>query len=167
VDGSTAFKVTVATNVSQSSSVSASPRIMLSGLAALSLLIMPFVSRFRRTALGSLLLLLVISTGLILGCGGGGSGTPPSGGSAVTPSGTYTLNVKAASGTLTATQALSSPFSEDGQLRRKMRDTRNSAMAPLNQQFTSLRFGNREKIFTYASMAVETSALCGQGRSRI
>jgi hypothetical protein len=105
-DGTNVFEVTVSTNVSQSSSVRASPGIMLSGLAALSLLIMPFVSRRRRGALASLVLFLVISTGLILGCGGGGSGTSPSGGSPVTPSGTYTLNVKATSGTLTAAQAL-------------------------------------------------------------
>lgn len=39
-DGSTAFKVTVATNVSQSSRIGSSGRIMLSGLAALSLLIL-------------------------------------------------------------------------------------------------------------------------------
>jgi hypothetical protein len=105
-DGSGAFKVTVATNVSQSSSVRGSPRIMPGGLAALSLLIMPFVSRRRRGALASLVLLLIISTGFILGCGSGGSGTPPSGGSAATAPGTYTLNVKATSGALTATQTL-------------------------------------------------------------
>jgi hypothetical protein len=110
-DGSTSFKVTVATNVSQSSRIRSSSRIMLSGLAALSLLIMPFISRGRRSALGFLVLLLCISTGLILGCGGGsnsgGSGTPPpSGGSAVTPAGKYTLTVQAASGSVTATQAI-------------------------------------------------------------
>jgi hypothetical protein len=55
------------------------------------------------------MLLLGISTGLILGRGGGsgsgGSGTP-SGGSAGTPSGKYTLAVQAASGSVTATQAI-------------------------------------------------------------
>ena len=55
------------------------------------------------------MLLLGISTGLILGCGGGscsgGSGTS-SGGSAVTPPGKYTLTVQAASGRVTATQAI-------------------------------------------------------------
>jgi hypothetical protein len=52
--------------------------------------VIPFVAHWRRSALACLMLLLGISTGLILGCGGGsgsgGSGTP-SGGSAVTPSG--------------------------------------------------------------------------------
>ena len=112
-NGSTAFKVTVATNVSPGTRIASPNRIMLSGLAALSLLTMPFVAWRRRNALASLVLLLGISTGLILGCGGssgsggsGGSGTPPTGGSAVTPAGTYTLTVKAASGNVIATQAL-------------------------------------------------------------
>jgi hypothetical protein len=108
--GTTAFKVAVATNVSQSSKIATPNRIMLSGLAALSLLMMPFVSRGRRSALRSLALLLFISTGLILGCGsgsGGGGGTPPSGGgSSVTPPGTYTLTVNATSGSVTAAQQL-------------------------------------------------------------
>jgi hypothetical protein len=108
-DGSTTFKVTVATDVSQSSRIGSSGRIMLSGLAALSLLTMPFVAYLRRSAMACLMLLLGISTGLILGCGGGsgsgGSGTP-FGGSAVTPSGKYTLTVQAASGSVTATQAI-------------------------------------------------------------
>jgi hypothetical protein len=108
-DGSTSFKVAVATNVSPSSRIGFSSRNMLSGLAALSLLILPFVSRGRRRTLGSVALMLVISTGLILGCGGnsGGSGTPPStGSSAVTPAGKYTLTVQAVSGKVTTTQAL-------------------------------------------------------------
>jgi HYDIN/CFA65/VesB family protein/centrosomal CEP192-like protein/beta-propeller repeat-containing protein len=117
-DGSNAFTVTVATNVKSSNSIASPGRIALGGLAALSLFILPFVSRARRSALSSLTLLLVISTGLILGCGGGGNsagsgggggGTPPpsgGGGSSVTPAGTYILTVKAASGNVTATQAL-------------------------------------------------------------
>jgi hypothetical protein len=108
--GSATFKVTVATNVSQSSRIAAAGRIMLSGLAALSLFILPFVSRGRRRAFGSLAFFLVISTGLTLGCGGGNSGgsatSPPSGSSAVTPPGKYTLTVQAVSGKVTATQAL-------------------------------------------------------------
>jgi hypothetical protein len=89
---------------------------MLSGLAALSLLMMPLISRRRCSVLGSLALLLVIATGLVLGCGGGssnsgGPGTtspaPPSGGSSsVTPPGNYTLTVKATSGNVMAAQAL-------------------------------------------------------------
>jgi hypothetical protein len=109
-DGSTSFKVTVATNVSAGSRIASLGRMALGGLTALSLLIMPFSSRERRIGLGSLALLLVMSAGLMLGCGGGNNGgsgtTPPSGSSAVTPPGTYTLNVKATSGAMTATQAL-------------------------------------------------------------
>jgi hypothetical protein len=115
-DGPIAFKVTVATNVSTGSRIASSSRTMLSGLAALSLLMMPLISRRRCSVLGSLALLLVIATGLVLGCGGGssnsgGPGTtspaPPSGGSSsVTPPGNYTLTVKATSGNVMAAQAL-------------------------------------------------------------
>lgn len=115
-DGSTAFKVTVATNVAQSSSIALPRQIMLGGLAVLSLLMMPLLAHHRRRAYGSLLLLLIISSGPILDCGGansnnGGSGRtlpPPAsgGGSSVTPPGNYTLTVKAISGNVTATQAL-------------------------------------------------------------
>jgi hypothetical protein len=107
--GSSAFKVTVATNVAQSSKLATPNRIMLSGVAALSLLILPLVSSGRCRTLGSLALLLVISTGLILGCGGNSSGSgtpPPTGSSAVTPPGKYTLTVQAVSGSISATQTL-------------------------------------------------------------
>jgi HYDIN/CFA65/VesB family protein/ASPM-SPD-2-Hydin domain-containing protein/beta-propeller repeat-containing protein len=107
--GSAAFKATVVTDVSQSSKVAAPGRIMLSRVAALSLLILPFVSRTRRRTLGALGLLLVLSTGLTLGCGGnsGSSATPPpTGSSTVTAAGTYTLTVQAVSGKVTATQTL-------------------------------------------------------------
>ena len=117
-NGSNTFTVTVATNISQSTSIALPRRIMLSGLAALSLLLLPLLAHRRRSAWGSLVLLMIISGSLILGCGGsssssngsgGSGGTPPSsggGGSSATPPGTYTLTVNATAGSVTATQAL-------------------------------------------------------------
>jgi hypothetical protein len=83
------------------------PVLWLSAFAMLGIVVLPGLGGSKRSLRRSLGLAPLTLVLLLSSCGGGGgsTGTPPPNPSG-TPAGTYTLNVKATSGTMTQTTSL-------------------------------------------------------------
>jgi Abnormal spindle-like microcephaly-assoc'd, ASPM-SPD-2-Hydin/Beta-propeller repeat len=107
--GSANFVVTVTTTAQQAAVIPERTTLRLAGLGIASLLVWPLLARVRRLCSCALCLLAVCIAVTAIGCGGGSGGSnggtsPPT--SYVTPAGSYTLTVTAATQSNSVQQSL-------------------------------------------------------------